>query len=134
MWQPEAHFNSDRRHAPRHEAQLELRLLYRAVAHAPGDARPQAEMSGHTRNLSETGLALAVPDIRVGEQFLNVVGTTLRLLLSLPTGKVLVHATPVWCERLNGNGPEEGYVVGVRITKMDDREWVRYVQYLRSLR
>jgi hypothetical protein len=89
-------------------------------------------LAGYTRNLSETGLALVVPSLHFGGHYLNVVGSTLHIMLELPTGTVPIRATPVRCERLDGK--ETGYLIGVRITEMNDSEWVRLVQYVRSLR
>ena len=128
----------DRRSAPRHEAQLEARLLFSISAHDAeiGDNNRQHSLKlvGYTRNISETGLALVLPSLRGGDQYFNVVGCTLRLTLQLPTGKVQISATPVRCEWLDEKGTGKGYLIGVQITKMSDEEWVRLVQYVRSLR
>jgi hypothetical protein len=91
-------------------------------------------LEGYTRNLSETGLALVAPSLRFGGHYLNVVGSPLHLMLELPNGTVHIRATPVRCERLEENESETGYLIGVRITEMNDGEWVRLVQYVRTLR
>jgi PilZ domain len=88
-------------------------------------------MEGYTRNLSETGLAIVVPSLHFGGRYLNVVGSPLHIQLALPQGRVRIRATPVRCERLED---EEGYLIGVRITEMNDSEWVKLVQYVRALR
>jgi hypothetical protein len=90
-----------------------------------------AQLAGYTRNLSETGLAVVVPSLSFGGHYLNVVGSPLHIQLELPEGKVRIRATPVRAERL---GEEEGYLIGVRITEMNDSEWVKLVQYVRELR
>ncbi|HEX8097209.1 MAG TPA: PilZ domain-containing protein [Pyrinomonadaceae bacterium] len=134
-WQPRDF--SERRGAPRTRAELEARLAFSVYAQGgPSQAteRDRQQVAGHTRNISETGLALVVPSIRCGGQFFNVVGQELDITLELPTEPVQVQASTVRCERLDGRGAEKGYLVGVRITEMSDKEWVRLVQYVRSLR
>jgi len=91
-------------------------------------------LEGYTRSLSETGLALIVPSLYFGGHYLNVVGSTLHIMLELPTGTVPIRATPVRCEKLDDKEGETGYLIGVRITEMNDSEWVRLVQYVRTLR
>ena len=130
----------ERRSAPRHRARLDARLRFRvSPLKTNGGNKPSPasddhdlpEIVGRTRNLSETGLALALPEIRLGDQYLNVVGSALQIALDLPFGPVTIRATPVRCEPLAEGA--KGYLIGVRIVEMDDREWVRYVQFLRSL-
>lgn len=127
---------SERRSAPRCEAHLEARLLFSLSLRGTGEraAAFPSLLEGYTRNLSETGLALIVPSLHFGGQYLNVVGSTLHICLELPGGNVPIRATPVRCERLDDNGRETGYLIGVRITEMNDSEWVRLVQYVRALR
>jgi hypothetical protein len=103
-------------------------------AEGRGGATPSSLLEGYTRNLSETGLALVVPSLHFDGHYLNVVGSPLHLMLELPTGTVRIRATPVRCERLDGKERETGYLIGVRITEMNDSEWVRLVQYVRTLR
>ena len=132
---------SERRHAPRCVAHLETRLLFSlSLQEAEGSAAsgqtttfPRA-LEGYTRNISETGLALVVPKLETDGHYFNAVGCRLRIMLELPTVKVSINATPVRCERLEGAESEEGYLIGVRITEMSDSEWVRLVQYVRTLR
>jgi PilZ domain len=125
----------ERRAAPRCSAHLEARLLFslslRETRRGDPHASLPAQLAGYTRNLSETGLAIIVPSLYFGGHYLNVVGSPLHILLELPEGKVRIRATPVRAERL---GEEEGYLVGVRITEMNDSEWVKLVQYVRALR
>lgn len=94
---------------------------------------PSPKISGHTRNISETGLALIVPSIRIGEHYLNTVNCLLQITLELPTGEVRLQATPVRCEKIVESEAERGYLIGVRIKEMNDNEWVQLVQYVRSL-
>ncbi|HEY0005629.1 MAG TPA: PilZ domain-containing protein [Pyrinomonadaceae bacterium] len=134
-WQPRG-FQEERRASPRRAASLEARLLFslttRAEIKEDRSEAPQLTLKGRTRNLSETGLALEVPSIRLGRQYLNVVGSDLSINLELPSGPVGIKATPVRCERIKKE-TEQSYLLGVRIIEMSDGEWVRLVQYVRSL-
>ena len=135
---------SERRGATRYATQLDARLLFRlSVEPAPGrgnegdpaDAAPHLlKLVGHTRNISEAGLAFVVPTLRIGDRFARVLGSRLRITLYLPSGQVEILATPVRYEQLPPEDPERGYIIGVRIIEMADDEWVRMVKYVRSLR
>jgi hypothetical protein len=126
----------ERRRAPRYDTRLESRLLFTLSSggQAAGDEQGEpALLTGYTRNLSETGLALVVPSLRLGQQSLNRVGSDLTIHLALPTGEVRIEATPVYSLRLLAGDEDTGYLVGVRIRKMLDQEWVRLVQYVQGL-
>ncbi|HLL15412.1 MAG TPA: PilZ domain-containing protein [Pyrinomonadaceae bacterium] len=135
---------SERRGATRYAAQLDARLLFQlSVEPAPGGENgddpagtaPQTlKLVGHTRNISEAGLAFVVPTLRIGDRFARVLGRQLRITLYLPSGQVEILATPVRYEQLPPGDPERGYIIGVRIVKMADDEWVRMVSYVRTLR
>ena len=91
------------------------------------DAYPQPIM-GHTRDLSETGLSLVLPAARLGDLDISVAGAPLRVVLSLPTGVVILQAATVRSELLS---PEGEVLVGARIVKMYDYNRRRYETYLR---
>jgi hypothetical protein len=133
----------ERRSATRYAAQLDAWLLFQIsiepAAGWPngsdqGNAPQTLKLVGHTRNLSETGLAFIVPTLRIGDRFAHVIGSQLRITLYLPSGQVEIRATPVRYEKLPPGDAERGYLIGVRIVEMADDEWVRMVSYVRSLR
>jgi hypothetical protein len=141
---PDGSSRSERRSATRYGAQLDARLLFQiaiepATGWPPGTTAPDAaphtlRLVGHTRNISEAGLAFIVPTLRIGDRFAHVIGSQLRITLYLPSGQVEIRATPVRYEQLPPEDPERGYLIGVRIVEMADDEWVRMVEYVRSLR
>ena len=133
----------ERRVAPRCAASLEARLLFSlSLEGAGGDgsdgpskqAASPTLLQGYTRNLSETGLAIVVPSLYLGGRYFNLVGSPLHIVLELPVGRVRISATTVRCERLDEKEREDGYLIGLCITEMNDSEWVRLVQYVRTLR
>lgn len=136
---------SERRGATRYAAQLDARLLFQLSVESPApgtgngddlaDTAPQTlKLVGHTRNISEAGLAFVVPTLRIGDRFARVLGRQLRITLYLPSGQVEILGTPVRYEQLPPTDPERGYIIGVRIVEMADDEWVRMVKYVRTLR
>ena len=91
------------------------------------DDYPQPIM-GHTRDLSETGLSFVLPTSQLGDVDVSVAGAPLRVVLSLPTGVVILQAATVRSELLS---PDGELLVGARIVKMYDYERRRYEDYLR---
>lgn len=91
------------------------------------DGYPQPIM-GHTRDLSETGLSLVLPTSRLGDVDISLAGAALRVVLSLPTGIVILQAATVRSEPLS---PEGQLFVGARIVRMYDADRRRYEAYLR---
>ncbi len=123
-------FVGNRRYAPRYKSRL-------AVAVSLLDARPRAypaALEGHTHDLSSCGLALVLPAIRIGERYLTGDGHVLRVTLRLPAGAVQLHAVAARYERLDDEDAETGYLVGVRIKELADKDRALFDDYLRTLK
>jgi hypothetical protein len=123
-------FVGNRRRAPRHNVRLPVFVsLLDAAAGAP----PAAGVAGYTRDVSEGGLAVLLPGIRVGERYLVGDAVTLRLTLKLPTASARLYGTPVRYERLDEEGqPDSVFLVGIRLDQSGDRAIVS--DYLKSLK
>lgn len=123
-------FVGERRHAPRPAARLGVTVSL------PGQLARGAEhsLSGHTRDLSTTGLGLILPAIRIGGRYLMGEGRQIVIALELPTGTIHLRATPVRYERLEEESAETGYLVGAHITDMSEEDRSMFVEYLRGLR
>jgi len=95
------------------------------------DARTRVmPVEGYTRDVSDGGLALVVPSLRVGEAFLTDSSCKLRIvLLDLPAGEIEIEAMPVRYEELADG---DGHLIGVKITRISDGDRSRLVQYLRA--
>jgi len=94
-------------------------------------------LAGFTRNISETGLSLVVTSSQFCERRFDSVGKSLRIMLELPNGRVRIHAMLVRCEPLKDQSDQTrtlGYLMSACITEMNDSEWVKLVQYVRTLR
>ena len=92
-----------------------------------------AENAGYTRDISESGLALIVPAIRIGGQYLTTQDLTLEITLTLPSGSVKLQATPVRYSPLDNDENNVGHVIGVQITKMSEPDREHYNAYLEEL-
>lgn len=117
------------RQSPRHGPHLPftLTMLDQRKGHT---SRHAIKLNGHTRNISETGIALIVPAIRKGDHHLAARNRRLLIVLELPTGTIRLQAAPVRYERLS-NGT--GYLVGARIISMSDSDKLRFLKYLQRL-
>lgn len=119
----------ERRRAPRYEIQVEARMSSVLVFdHESDDDDADDEMlmvMGYTRDVSESGLGLIVPEGSVDEE--AVVGKTFHIVLGLTTGSLDIEAMAVRCERLES---EKGYLIGAHITNMNGRDRVLFLQYL----
>jgi hypothetical protein len=97
-----------------------------------GDEYPEPIM-GQTRDLSESGFSLQLPTTRLGRDDISRVGSTLRVVLCLPSGIVIVHGETVRCETIVAEGAGEEYLIGARITKLFDSDRRSYLTFLLSL-
>jgi hypothetical protein len=126
-------FIGNRRRAPRYKLRLPLSISLLDVRSSANGARARSPaLEGHTRDLSETGLAIILPAIRIGENYLMGEGRTLRVVLELPTAPVEMKVVPVRYERLDESEAEKGYLIGLSINEMSDQDRERFVEYLRS--
>jgi c-di-GMP-binding flagellar brake protein YcgR len=121
---------ANRRRARRYRVQRRVRLVF-SLTVVGDDARTRVmPVEGYTRDVSDGGLALIVPSLRVGEAFLTDSSCRLRIvLLDLPTGEIEIEAMPVRYEELAAG---DGHLIGVKITRISDGDRSRLVQYLRT--
>jgi hypothetical protein len=128
----------DRRRAPRRGARAHARLPFTVVLldgqeEATTNFAGGKSLSGHTRDLSETGLTLLLPVVRIGDGYLTDTERYLGVRLALPGGPVSMLAASVRFEHLDMLEDGYGYLVGVRIVRMRDDERASYYAYLRTL-
>jgi len=126
------HFIGDRRRAERCQANLPVVVTLLEESHSHTVNRGQST-SGHTLDISTTGLAVVVPVIRIGDHYLAGENRTLILDVELPDGTIEVQVTPVRYERLDEEGAEHGYLIGVSIAAMSDKDRSRYDEFVTGL-
>jgi hypothetical protein len=130
-------FIGNRRRAPRYVTHLEAGLalsvsLSNAKVSAVSDGQP-LKLAGYTRDISATGLALIVPAIRIGGQYITGENRTLEIMLKLPTATIRIRATPVRYSPLDQEGTDTGYLIGAQIVHMSDQDRTHFDAYLETL-
>jgi hypothetical protein len=85
------------------------------------DADSNLIFFGQTSDLSAVGLAMVLPATIIDERFCSG-SNRLKLSLHLPEGVVGLEVTPVRCERLSNPYSAHGYLLGTRITNVEQRE------------
>jgi hypothetical protein len=105
----------NRRRHKRVEINLPVTLSISDPHTSGNGSRRIPTITGHTLDISETGFALLVPAIRIGEHYLAGTDKTLLLKLGLPDGPVEMSVVPVRYE----DQPEGGYLIGARIASIE---------------
>lgn len=120
----------------RRDPRRRVRLPFTLSLHEPGKkangGRPLPTLSGFTRDVSATGLALIVPAIRIGGHYLAGGDRTLEVELELPSGPVHIRATSIRYEPMDEDRSEQGYMIGVRIDDMSAADHERLKSYLKK--
>ena len=88
---------------------------------------------GFTRDLSETGLTLMLPSMRIGDAYLTDVESYLEVKLELPGGAVSIRTASVRFEQLRRREAGCSYLLAVRIINMQNEDRDRYVAYLKTI-
>lgn len=128
---------SNRRRSPRYKAQLRARLLFTVVlsGETMSDSSGRLHLVGHTKDISEIGVALVVPIAEIDERYLTGEQSEMQIELYLPSGAIEITAHPVHYKTLDEQSREgvfsEGYLIGAEITKVSDRDLFR--EYLSAL-
>ena len=126
-------FVGNRRRAPRRV--VRLAVFVSLLDAAPG-APPAGGVAGHTHDVSESGLGVVLPAIRLGGRYLVGEGVTLRLTLNLGEQSARLYGTPVRYERLEGGDggghTDPGFLLGIRLHEDGDR--ALFVEYLKGMK
>jgi hypothetical protein len=90
---------------------------------------------GHTKDISEIGLALVVPIAEIDENYLAGDIARMQIELYLPKGAIKITARPVHYKPLGESSGEsvfsEGYLIGAEIMKVSDPDL--FIEYLGTL-
>jgi hypothetical protein len=86
---------------------------------------------GRTHDLSAAGMCMVLPSTIIDERFCTG-ANRLNLSLHVPGGEVIgLEVSPVRCERLSGPYAGQGYLLGTKITNVDDP--AKFESYLETL-
>ncbi|HMF58446.1 MAG TPA: PilZ domain-containing protein [Pyrinomonadaceae bacterium] len=126
-------FISNRRRSPRYRVRLPVGvLIIEPKVKEPGKVR-LPKLDGFTRDLSESGLALVVPAIRINDSYLMGEGHALLIVLETPRGDVEMRVAPVRYEKIERSETEKGYLLAVRIAEMSEQDRERFNEYLKEI-
>lgn len=133
-------YENERRTTRRHRTQLAIRVLVVITKKTADEGENVLTCIGYTHDISETGLALVISAKSINEDFLNRADCTMQVGLTLPTGSVDITAIPVRFQRVadgktdasEEHPAEQGYLVGMLITEMNDDARSRYMEYIRE--
>lgn len=124
-------FFKDRRQSPR----LRLRLPFNVSIHREGElagSRKRAQtLKGYTRDLSQKGLALLVPQVHLDGHHLAAGGRELEIELELDQEKpISLRVMPRRYERLDESESGCTYLIGARIVSLPEADRVRYLEFI----
>ena len=128
-------YMGNRRRAPRYRVRLDMEIVL-SVSAAKSGAQVSVgslKLTGYTRDISVTGLALIVPAIHIGGNYITDTNRTLRIKLKLPGGPVEIHCAPVRYTPLDEDATDTGYLVGVQIENMSDKDRERFNAYIETM-
>lgn len=130
-------FMGNRRRAPRYrvhlEAELALSVLQPGANASAERSGQQLKLTGYTRDISESGMAIIVPAIRIGGQYFTDSNRKLRITLKLPTGIITLHGRPARYTPLDEEATDTGYLIGLAIESMGDGDRARFQTYIETL-
>ena len=94
------------------------------------DAESPLVFFGQTSDVSAVGLAMVLPATLIDERFCTD-SNRLKLSLHSPDGVIGLEVAPVRCERLTDAYSVNGYLLGTKITNVEQRE--SFERYLESV-
>ena len=123
-------FVGNRRHSKRVRVRLSFTLSLSDPRISSNGSRRLPSLNGHTQDVSATGLALAVPAIRIGEHYLAGDERKLHIRLELPSGPIEMRVETV---RYESSEDESGYLIGARILEMSEADRASFDKYVATL-
>jgi PilZ domain-containing protein len=124
-------FFKDRRQSPR----LRMRLPFTVSIHRDGElngSRKRAQtLRGYTRDISEKGLALLVPQVHLDGHHLAAGGRELEIELELGRGRpISMRVMPRRYERLDESESGCTYLIGARIVSLPETARLCYLAFI----
>lgn len=118
----------------RFDARLPFLVTLLGTDKGPVKSLPDnSALVGFTRDLSETGLTLMLPSVRIGDAYLTDVESYLEVKLELPGGAVTIRTASVRFEQLRRREAGCSYLLAVRIVTMQNDDRDRYIEYLKTV-
>ena len=124
-------FFNDRRQSPR----LCARVTFNVAIHRPANGKPARRrnptLKGYTRDLSERGIGLLVPQVHLDGHHLAAEGRELELQLEIGGGApITMLVMPRRYERLDEAEMGCNYLIGTLIVTIEEADRARYVKFV----
>jgi hypothetical protein len=120
----------DRRSSPRLRVRLLFSISVGRKANGNGSGKLQRLLKGHTRDVSQNGLALNVPQVHLDGHHLATEVRDLQLHLELPGGPISMLVTPRRYERLEEAELGCSYLIVVQIVQISDEDRRLYLSFI----
>lgn len=124
-------FFNDRRQSPRLRARVMFTVAIRRTANGKPPMRRTPTLKGYTKDLSERGIGLLVPQVHLDGHHLAAEGRELELQLEIGGGApIAVLVMPRRYERLDEAEMGCNYLIGSRIVTIEEADRARYLKFL----
>ena len=121
----------DRRQLPRLRVRLQFTVALHRITRGLSLTRRPRILTGHTKDISQKGLAMLLPEIHLDGRHLTADGRELELRLEIGSGEpIALLVIPNRYERLDNAELGCNYLIGARIVSMDDSDRIRYENFL----
>jgi c-di-GMP-binding flagellar brake protein YcgR len=121
----------DRRQSPRLRVRLVFSVGIKPEVNGNGSNRRAMTLQGHTRDISANGMALLVPQAHLDGHHLAAEGRELKVELQIGSGDpISMIVAPRRYERLEEAELGCAYLIGVRITKINEADRARYQSFI----
>src|ERR1700733_14221081 len=107
-------------------------LLTNHLAETYAEKKRNLSTSGETFDISEGGVSLIVPFIRLGEHYLVSDGTVLNLTITLPNGELHLQAIGRRYEQIDMDSSVGRFLVGAKIVEVRTKDKVLFDEYIES--
>jgi len=125
--------SNNKQQAPRFKAQFPVALSVMGTDSWSSEQTFSPKLEGQTRDISKNGLAVAVPDHRYQGYDFGDSSRRLLVTVALPNGTVELRAAPVRLQQIVPQTLTAGWLLGLRVVKMSERDLSYWNQYLNTL-
>jgi c-di-GMP-binding flagellar brake protein YcgR len=126
-------FVINRRYAPRFQVRLPTSISLFGLKSKAYEGSGPLSLSGYTYDISESGLAIIVPSIRIGGLYLAGEERVLKVFLEIPSGTVEIIGVPTRYEPIMKEETKTGYVIGVQIKEISTEHQEAFLKYIHTL-
>ncbi|HSP62750.1 MAG TPA: PilZ domain-containing protein [Pyrinomonadaceae bacterium] len=123
-------FVKDRRSSSRLRVRLLCSISVGGKTNGNSSGHLARLLKGYTRDLSQDGLALSVPQVHLDGHHLATEERDLQLKLELPDGPISMLVSPRRYERLDEAELGCGYLIGVQIVQISDEDRRLYLSFI----